>query len=350
MFFSQKSKGFFVEVGEHTVLAARTSSPAAPFTIEEIRECPAGDPDAFRAMLGELQPRKSPTGYVHASVGLYPARRVVRRHTVEPKRMKESGYFSEICTQQFRIEQDKYALFLVNAADGSDYEAARTPPREVVVCGMPGEDAVAAQSSLLEAGVYPERIELGSVATLGAVVDCLAQAKSKTPVLVLEVEADAMHSFIVTANGVETSRPIPQGLSAMIPIVQKELGLKDEESARRLFYSNTFDFTGMGPLLIKKLLKELQSAIGFYEVQTGQTVGHVLTTQLPAKLQWIDAAIAAALGIKSLKLDPLPWLESRRIALRENLGASVADTRWLGLLALMAHYHAPDALPAEEKK
>ncbi len=350
MFFSKKSKGFFLEVSEHSVLAARTSSPAAPFTIEEVRECAAGDPAAFRAMLGELQPSKSPTGYLHASVGIYPARRVVRRHTVEPKRMRESGYFADICTQQFRIEQDKHALFLVNAADGSDYESAKTPPREVVVCGLPNEDAAAAQGSLLEAGIYPERIELGSVATLGAVVDCLAQSKAKTPVLVLEVEADAMHSFIVTANGVESSRPIPQGLNAMIPIVQKELGLKDEESARRLFYSNTFDFTGMGPQLIKKLLKELQSAIGFYEVQTGQTVGHLLTTQLPPKLLWIDAAIAGALGIKSFKLDPLPWLESRRITPRENLGASLADARWLGLLALMASYHAPDALPAEEKK
>ena len=37
------------------------------------------------------------------------------------------------------------------------------------------------------------------------------------------------------------------------------LGLKDEESARKLFYSNTFDFTGMGSVLTKKLIKELQS-------------------------------------------------------------------------------------------
>ena len=77
------------------------------------------------------------------------------------------------------------------------------------------------------------------------------------------------------------TRPIPQGLESMIPVVQKELGLKDEESAKKLFYSNTFDFTSMGNALIKKLLKELQSSIGFYEVQTGQSVGLLHGTQLP---------------------------------------------------------------------
>jgi Tfp pilus assembly PilM family ATPase len=133
--------------------------------------------------------------------------------------------------------------------------------------------------------------------------------------------------------------------------VQKELGLKDEESARKLFYSNTFDFTGMGPLLIKRLLKELQSSIGFYEVQTGQSVGQVLCTQLSPKLAWLDAAIAGALGISSLKLDPAPWLQSRHITLPEALAKNAQDIRWFGLLSLMAHYHSAPAHAAvpEEK-
>jgi Tfp pilus assembly PilM family ATPase len=187
---------------------------------------------------------------------------------------------------------------------------------------------------------------------LGGVVDCLAHAKSKVPTLVLEIGADATHSFIVSSTGVDASRPIPQGLDAMVPIVQKELGLKDEESARKLFYSNTFDFTGMGPLLIKRLLKELQSSIGFYEVQTGQSVGQVLCTQLSPKLVWLDAAIASALGITSLRLDPAPWLLSRQITLPEALAKNAQDVRWFGLLSLMAHYHtAPaNAVVPEEKK
>ena len=349
MLFSQKPKGFFVDLNDHAILFARTSAPVAPFVVEDMRECAPNDSAALEAIISQLQPKKNPSGYIHATVGIYPAKRLVRRHTLEPKRIKEPAYMAEICSQQLRIEQDKYVIAILNASDGSDFDGARAQ-KDVMFCGLPSEDAAAAQTALLDDGIYPERLELGSVATLGGVVDCLAQAKSKTPTLVLEIGADAIHSFIVTANGVEASRPIPQGLDAMVPIVQKELGLKDEESAKKLFYSNTFDFTGMGPLLIKKLLKELQSSIGFYEVQTGQSVGRVLSTQLSPKLQWLDGAIAGALGISSLKLDPLPWLHSRQITLADACAKNAQDVRWFGLLALMAQYDVAHAVPAEEKK
>lgn len=353
MLFSQKTKGFFVELNDHGVLLARTSSPAAPFSVEDMRECPPNDAAALQEALNQIQPKKSPSGYLHATVGIYPAKRLVRRHALELKRVKEAGYFPEVFSQQFRIEQDKFVIVILNANDGSDYDLNKAAQKDVLFSGLPAEDISAIQASLIEAKIYPERLELGSVALLGGVVDCLAYNKSKTPTLLLEIGAEATHSFIVSAGGVEASRPIPQGLDAMVPIVQKELGLKDEESAKKLFYSNTFDFTGMGPLLVKKLLKELQSSIGFYEVQTGQSVGQLLCTQLSPKLAWLDAAIAGALGITSLKLDPAPWLQSRQVSLPEALARNAQDIRWFGLLSLMAHYHtvAPaDAVAAEEKK
>jgi hypothetical protein len=353
MLFSQKTKGFFVELNDHAVMLARTSSAVAPFTVEDMRECPPGDAAALKEAIRLIQPKKSPSGYLHATVGVFPSKRLVRRHSLEMKRIKEPGYLAEICSQQFRIEQEKYAIALLNAADGGDYDLAKAVQKDVLFCGLPGDEVVALQNSLLESGIYPERLELGTVAMLGGVVDCLAYSKAKVPTLVLEIGADSTHSFIVSATGVDASRPIPQGLDAMVPIVQKELGLKDEESARKLFYSNTFDFTGMGPLLIKRLLKELQSSIGFYEVQTGQSVGQVLCTQLSPKLAWLDAAIAGSLGIVSLKLDPAPWLQSRQISLPEALAKNAQDIRWFGLLGLMAHYHTAtqdNAAVSEEKK
>lgn len=350
MLFSQKANGFFVEFNDNAVMFARTSSQTAPFTVEDLRECPPGDPAALQEALRQIQPRKSASGYLHASVGIFPAKRLVRRHSIEPKRTKEPGYFAEVFSQQFRIEQDKYSIAVLNAGDGSDFDANKGTQKDLVFCGLPIDDVNATQTSLLEKGIYPERLELGTVAMLGGVVDYLGHSKSKTPTLVLEVGTEATHSYIVTPDGIEASRPIPQGLDAMVPIVQKELGLKDEESARKLFYSNTFDFTGMGPLLTKRLLKELQSSIGFYEVQTGQSVGQVLNTQLPPKLTWLDAAIANALGISSLKIDPVAWLQSRQITLPEPLAKTVQDIRWLSLLAQMAQYNAVHAAPAEEKK
>ena len=37
MFFSQKAKGFFVEMNDNAVMLARTSAFAAPFVVEDVR-------------------------------------------------------------------------------------------------------------------------------------------------------------------------------------------------------------------------------------------------------------------------------------------------------------------------
>jgi Tfp pilus assembly PilM family ATPase len=264
--------------------------------------------------------------------------------------MKEQAYMADVFTQQLRIEQDKFTIAMLNANDGADYDLAKANQKEVIFCGAPNDDIAATQEVLLNFGVFPERLELGSVATLGALVDCLSFEKSKTPTLVLDIGNDTTHSFIVSGNGVEASRPIPQGLEAMVPVVQKELGLKDEESARKLFRSNTFDFTGMGPLLIKRLLKELQSSIGFYEVQTGQSVGQVICIQLSPKLAWLEGALASSLGIATLKFDPVPWLRSRNVVVPDALAKTAGDFRWFGLLSLMVQYNSQDGTNADQKK
>src|SRR4051812_300105 len=187
MFFAQKTKGFFVEINDHGVMLARTSAPDVPFAIEDLRECPPNDPAALEEAINLIQPKKNPSGYLHATVGLYPGKRLVRRHTLELKRVKEPGYLSEVCSQQFRIEQDKYAISLLNSNDGTDYDLGKATQKDVLFCGMPADDVSNTQAMLLETGIYPERLELGSVALLGGIVDYLAQAKSKTPTLVLEL-------------------------------------------------------------------------------------------------------------------------------------------------------------------
>src|SRR5437868_14262062 len=105
MLLSQKTKGFFVERNDHAVMLARTSAPAAPFTVEEMVECPPNDAAALDQAIKQIQPKKSPSGYLHARIGIYPAKRLIRRHALELKRLKESAYLAEVCSQQFRIEQ-----------------------------------------------------------------------------------------------------------------------------------------------------------------------------------------------------------------------------------------------------
>jgi Tfp pilus assembly PilM family ATPase len=235
----------------------------------------------------------------------------------------------------------------LNPDNGSEYDLAKASQKEVLFCGMPSEDVVALQDKLLEQGIYPERLELGSLATLGGMVNYLKFKQSKTPVLLLEIGQESTQSFILSSEGVDISRPIPSGIAGMIPVVQKELGLKDEESAKKLFYSNTFDFTSMGGTLVKKLLKELQSSIGFYEVQTGQSIGSVFCTQLPSNLGWLGNTMSGALGVPPLKIELSPWLDSMNIKLAEGVALGQPEERWFGLFSLLASYQ--NAVPDEKK-
>jgi len=345
MFFSAKSKNFFVDFSDHAVVLARTSKATAPFVIEEIVECAPGDEAALAEALKAIQSAKSPSGYMHATCGVNAPRRLVRKVTLEAKRLKEPSYLNELVVQQLRIEPDQYSLALLNPGQGTDYDMVKAAQKDALICGLPLADINLAQDNLLASGIYPEAMELSSVASVGAMIDYLNFAKIKTPVLMLEIEAESTNSFIVTASGIEASRPIQQGLEAMIPVVQKELGLKDEASARKLFLSNTFDFTGMGSVLIKKLIKELQSSIGFYEVQTGQSIAQVACTLLPSKLSWLESAIAADLGVSVLKADIPAWLQSRQITLADTVPANAQDIRRLGLFGLMVQFNSHAAVP-----
>src|ERR1700712_4726076 len=300
MLFASKSKGFCVEMGEQTTLVARFVQSDDSCLVEELKEFSASDATGLTEWI-KTTDGKGATGYIHAVCGIYPAKRIVRRQTLDLKRVKEPTYFHEIYTQQFRIEPDKYALKALNHSDGSPYDTIKASQKEAIFCGLPVDDINETQDKLLGYGIYPERLELGTLATLGGLVNYLKFKQSKSPILVLEMGNETTQSYIVSTDGVDVSRSISSGIAAMIPVVQKELGLKDQDSAMKLFYSNTFDFTSMGGTLVKKLLKELQSLIGFYEVQTGQSIGQVFCTQLPANLHWIAVTMASALGVPQLK-------------------------------------------------
>ncbi len=95
MLFAKKSKGFCVEIGEHATLLAKLSEPEAPFIVEELKELPSTDADSIVAWTKGTEGKGS-TGYAHATCGVYSPKRIVRRHTLDLKRVKDPAYFNEV--------------------------------------------------------------------------------------------------------------------------------------------------------------------------------------------------------------------------------------------------------------
>lgn len=338
MIFSAKTRGFFVEIGEKSTWIASTSSFEPPMTVDGAVEIPSTAMPEIAAAMDKLAGKNRKPGYRRAVVAVYPKQQFVRRASLDPKKMKEPGHLTEVLTSQFRIEVEKMTLALLSATDGTELNPGDPSTKDVLFCGSPAEDFVKLQADLLAAGIFPERLELGAVATLGGYVGILGSQGVKAPVLVLTLGAEETMCQIVSAGGVDLARPVPFGVNSMIPAVQKELGLKDEEAAARLFFSNTFDFAAMGPALIKRLLKELQASIGFYEVQSGQSIGHLWCGALRDNLKWLPDALASSLGVSVLTPQIAPWLEKQQITLAPDAAQAVPGVAGLGLFGLMARH------------
>ena len=214
--------------------------------------------------------------------------------------------------------------------------------KEILLCGAAAQELMEFQAQIVEYGIYPASLQLGTIANLGGLMHYSRWKKLRFPTLVLEITPKNSFIFIFNNNMMDVCRPIPYGLDSMFPVIQAELGLKDEDSARKLFYSNTFDFTEMGPSLLRKLLKELQASTGFYEVQTGQTIGQLYLALLPKNLSWIQVSLSRSLGVDALILDYPGWLKSIDITPGENVQLETLDSRWLGLFSLMGKYDQSD--------
>src|SRR5882724_8773537 len=175
MLLSKKTKGFFIEVNDHSVFVARTTAPVAPLVIEELRSCGVADDKALAEILAELQGKRTgQKSYMHATCGIYSPKRIVRRAALDSKRFKDPGYLNEVLIAQARVEPEKYTMSALTSKTGIDFDLNDPTQKESLFAGMLTEEVTATQKKLLSRGIYPERLEMGTVATLGALTDYLA--------------------------------------------------------------------------------------------------------------------------------------------------------------------------------
>lgn len=335
--FGSKSKGLFFDLTGDVALVARTSGMSAPFVIEELHEIPIGDTATVAETLRTLAGVRG-NGYATACCGIYPNGRIVSRIPIEARKLRDEGYLAQHVSDTLKIDAAAHVLVPISMDQGAELASLGSVPKEILICGAPSAEIVALQNQLLEYGLFPERLEIGSIATIGGLMSQLRFTDNRSPLLLLEIGTDSTSVFVLTHDGVDIARSVSFGISSMIPLVQKELALKDEESARKLFFSNSFDFTGMGPQLTKRLLRELQASIGFYEVQTGQSINQLCCTLLPPKVGWLQRTLADVLGMKVHAIDTSAWLKSMAIEPAPGVQVNDLPPVWTSLMCLMGDY------------
>lgn len=345
-----KTKGLFVDYSEYSILAARTSGYKLPMVIEEIAELPLKsdqDPNEIQDFFRKLVNYRG-SAYFISRCGVYPDRRFVRYYEAESvNKVKDLKFLTDTLKTEFKIDVTRNNVAVLDAKDGADLNVEKAMTRRLVFCGAPYESFKAEQDLLLNLGIYPERMELSTITTLGGVMDYARFNNINSPILCFELTSQSANIFIVYRGQVEVARPVPFGLDIFYPLLQRELGLKDENSARKLFFSNTFDFAEMGPKLLRRLTKELQATTGFYEVQTGLTISHVFLSVLPKNLSWVSQAVADSLALEILQPSLEGWLESLNIKLGPDVEILNLGARWMGLFSLMGEFHLRKEMDGE---
>ena len=334
---SKKTKGLFVEVNGFSYLVAAATSLHPPLTIESINEFPRNEPGKLKDFLDQSSTGRR-SRYLNSHCGIVPESRFLRLHNVESvAKAKDPGYFDQVLDQQYRINPKATRLAVVNSQNGNAFAPDRsmTNQKDLIICGADKRELTAFQSSLVECNVFPLSMQLGTVSSLAGLKSYLAFKEINDPVMLLEVTQNSANLFILTKDKVELCRPVSFGFNAVLPIIQQELGLKDEESAKNLFFSNTFDFREIGPKLLRKFLKELNASTGFFEVQTGQTISMMYMTSLPENLDWIPDIVAKEMDIKLMDIDWEGWAESIGVSFGEACSASDFGPATFGLFSLM---------------
>lgn len=337
-----KSKGLYVDISEFSILAARTSGYKFPIVVEEIAEFPLRSgqaPDEIKAFLEQLVDFKGNDYFVSRS-GVYPEGRFVRFYEAEnAAKVKDPKFLTNVLQSEFNIDVDVNVVSVLDARDGSDFDMKVGGSKQLIFCGGPKSKFQESQDRLLEYGIYPERLELSTITTVGGVIDYAKFKAINAPILCFELTSESANISIVSKGQVDVARPVPFGMDSIYPLLQRELGLKDEASAKKLFFSNTFDFAEMGPKLLRRLTKELQASSGFYEVQTGQTIEHVFLNVLPKNLSWVAKTVSDSLGLEIVLPQFEPWLKSLDIELADGVETANLGSRWLGLFSLMGDFN-----------
>lgn len=331
---SAKKNNFIVEYRPSAIRAARISSETAPTVVEEVVEIDLAKDDSPAETIRKFARAKA-NAHMHASSSIYPEDRLVRQVMLDAQRGKEVDFVMDFLRKSGGVNPETFSAYCLSAADGSEIDLAAYNKKDILVCGVSKQSVSDTQSLLLEHGIYPRRLELGTLGTIGALKDAIGTDAGRSPVLFLEIDKQSTNAVIVGPRGVEMARRIDCGASHIAQALKEEMSLKDEAAAEKILQSKDFDLGPIAPKLLRKLLRELQSSIGFFEVQTGSSVSELYCLKDGRFLPWLEASICDLLNLVPFPLDLGVWLESKGVTFASEETKSQVDNTWISLFSLV---------------
>lgn len=327
--FRSSKKEHFIDLAKSSVLLASVDFSEAVPKLLFVKEYFNGQAEVRKAVKEYFS---SKTGYAPVNCIIHPRSTFIRKFSLEvPARARDREYLIGVLKNEYLIEPEEYNLKILNATNGMLFDPEVGLEKELVFCGAKQEEIEDLQDQLIKLGVYPRAIEIGRIGIIGGLLNYTVSKQE--PTLLLNINKDASLVTVIFRNHLDLIRPVSFGINSMIPAMQEELALEDEKAAYDLLFSNTFDFRSQAPVLLQKLIKELQMSIDYYEVQTGQSVGSLCIMDLPEELDWVRQEFVAALNLEVFSVDYRNWLSMNEVEIHESVDIDQAGPRWMALLS-----------------
>lgn len=340
---SSKRKGFFFEASEYSYYGASTTAFEPPLTVQEFLFLPNSEEEKLLSIIEGMSNGKGKRRMIQSNCTIYPESRFICRSSIDTKKLRDPSYLGENLRSEFQVNPDKNAVRLLHPNLGTGLDLESNFGRNMIYFGGETEELAKLQESLVSLGIYPRSMEIGSISCLGGLIDYLRWKNITTPILSVEIQGNFSNVFIVSQKGLLLAKRVAHGVNSMIPMLKRELGLEDEEAAKKLLFSQTLDFEDIGSRLLRKLMHELQAATGFFEVQTGISVGFCFTPIIPDGFGWIIETLTESLGVNTLEIDLVGWLAHQGIQLTDEVASQVVGNRDFRFFTSLGKYSSGES-------
>lgn len=325
-------KGYYLELNESVLLAARTASLDHPPVVEDFREVTLDNKTTIAQALNAVFPE---AGNETARVicALRPRQRF--SHLAGDD---ESGrVFTTAALRTFGgslpyAGSGPSEIIGLQADNGLPLDG--TPGSRWFLAGAPQASLDAMQSTLREWKLTPSKVEAANVALLGAVLS-EQRRTGAAPVLIWDIGETASELFLVGSQALQAVNRLAFGFDKVAESVQTELNLKFKGAAAKLFFNEFYDFSEVGPKIADRVAGSLRSAVAEISAKAGAPAA-LLCTGLTSKQSWFTEHLAKSVELAPWQPDMIAWCNHAGLAFVGNTLQAKLSPGWLGLLSVVS--------------
>jgi hypothetical protein len=334
MFNRQARPGAVINQTDNYIHLARlVRLDEKPLQVDALAEIAPKDEDALTKWLGANFNDYTGTGYLPAYCSFHPAQRVLWRENLYSRRLSDPAYLPGLIAEQAKVSSAReWQLTALHPGDGVPLNTDGMA-RPGLLFGVPWTAIREQQQRLLNLGVRPRRLEVGTLSLLGTLGQHLLRTGFSNSIVVCEIEHAQTRTYVVAKDGVHTLPALPHGLLSILEGAMKELGAPDVATALRQLEDPPEAIKTHGRRFVRVLSRHLKPAVDHFELKTGQRIETFFFSQLPARLEWLGLALGAAVELEVLSPHFDAWFPLAN--LKVDPGSVTLNSSWLETFSLV---------------